>query len=125
MPRLVERTRKRNSSVIYSFFPFYCSTRCSSPQHIHHPCQKSVPFLYFSRDHLLSRIICGSGDHLRYCTTQSKPSQKIGEGGLIFNCLNCNLITTATIISSFKFAFQQFSSSINQLMLWRTLKVIF
>ena len=44
--------------------------------------RKSIPFLKFSRDHLRSRIICGSfwgsfavsggsfavGDHLRYCT---------------------------------------------------------
>ena len=40
---------------------FHWSTRCSSSQHLHHACLKSIPFLYFSRDHL--RV--DNGDHLR------------------------------------------------------------
>ena len=67
---------QRNSSAIYSFIQFIAlATRCPSSRHIHHPCLKSNPFLYFSRDHLRWRIICGPfrgsfaiGDHLRYST---------------------------------------------------------
>ena len=29
---------------------------CSSSQHTHHPCLKSIPFLYFSPDHLRSTL---------------------------------------------------------------------
>ena len=80
MPRLVERTRKRNSSDIYSFIHFIVLRHVQVPSTF--TIHAKNPFLSYiflqdhlrSRmviklDHLCSRIICGSGGHLRYCTT--------------------------------------------------------
>ena len=49
------------------YYSFHCSTRCSSSQHIHHQCLKSIRFLYFSQDHLQSTIgiICDMYSSLR------------------------------------------------------------
>ena len=74
---LTEERRKNCQKKQFGYLQFYsfnCSTRCSSSQHIHHPRLKSIPFLYFSPDHLppTMGIICGPGsfpvhfgDHLQ------------------------------------------------------------
>ena len=74
---LTEERRKNCQKKQFSclqFYSFNCSSRCSSSKHIHHPCLKPIPFLFFSRDHLPSTmgIICGPrsfpihfGDHLQ------------------------------------------------------------
>ena len=56
-----ETTYQKKKFGYLQYYSFHCSTRCSSSQHIHHPCLKSIRFLYFSQDHLQSTIgiICG------------------------------------------------------------------
>ena len=72
-----ERTYQKKKFGYLQYYSFHCSTRCSSSQHIHHQCLKSIRFLYFSQESLTnsrgSRVQCrGRGSKVAVAGPKSR-----------------------------------------------------